>query len=184
MNQTLRYKSFIHSFRYSKRGCLFFIILIDSLPCITYQATIFCCMCNSVWHSRIFPSLHLCKCPMYHVGTWISRLVTNLSRHFIHIILNLTSSAPGNTPLYLTTITFKWLNNFQKFSHDDMWHFEAKTWSWLTILWHSREMHDQILVTLKYQIVFHTTLFSSLPISVYIHVQSISLKTYTYKYFR
>lgn len=44
MNQTLRYKSFIHSFRYSKRGCLFFIILIDSLPCITYQATIFCCV--------------------------------------------------------------------------------------------------------------------------------------------
>lgn len=141
-------------------------------------------LCNSVWHSRIFPSLHLCKCPMYHVGTWISRLVTNLSRHFIHIILTLTSSAPGNTPLYLTTITFKWLNNFQKFSHDDMWHFEAKTWSWLTILLHSREMHDRILVTLKYQIVFHTTLFSSLPISVYIHVQPISLKTYTYKYFR
>lgn len=44
MNQTLRYKSFIHSFRYSKRGCLFFIILVDSLPCITYHATIFCCV--------------------------------------------------------------------------------------------------------------------------------------------
>lgn len=44
MNRTLQFKSFIHSFRYSKCGCLFFIILIDSLPCITYQATIFCCV--------------------------------------------------------------------------------------------------------------------------------------------